>query len=220
MPKKNAFPLLPGVPAVDDVDLSNLTRYINHPVYSLIYRKRFEMVRDLCPERAGNILEIGYGLGYMAYGLCGRCESYTGIDIHAFSGQVEDNLRKYSANNVRLMRSDARTLEGIEDGSMDLVVSVSCLEHIREALDVQKAIFRALKPGGIAAYGMPEKNLLTKGLFRILGYDDEEIHPTSPQMVARAAREAGLEMVRESILPPFGRSLFGMYWAGAFRRPA
>jgi SAM-dependent methyltransferase len=60
------------------------------------------------------------------------------------------------------------------------VVSVSCLEHIRESEQVQREVFRLLRPGGQAVYGVPVKNIFTKLLFRLIGYDDEAIHPRTP----------------------------------------
>jgi len=210
---------MPCAPAIADKDLAGLTKLIRHPLFGLFYRHRFVMVASLCPEQCDNTLEIGYGAGYMAYALSPRCRSYTGIDIHGFDHEVNRCLHDQGRDNVTLMRDDARRLESVDDSSVDLVVSVSCLEHIREVGDVQQAIWRVLKPGGLAAYGLPQKNRLTKWLFAALGYDDEAIHPTSPVQVADAAREAGFVPLRQRFLPPPALTGLEMYWAGLFQKP-
>lgn len=215
-----SFEIMPCPPVIDDPDLKELTRLIRHPVFGHFYRHRFSMVLGLCPQNIHTILEIGYGAGYLAYALSPQCVDYYGIDIHSYDRQVADCLHRQQRLNVTLRYDDARSLSSIPDESVDLVVSVSCLEHIREVDDVQQAVRRVLKPGAVAAYGLPQKNLLTNLLFAMLGYDDEAIHPTSPSMVKSGAEQAGMPLLREVFFPsPLMRG-FEMYWAGLFQKPA
>lgn len=154
----------------------------------------------------------------MAYALSPRCRSYVGIDIHAFDQEVGSSLQDQGRGNVDLRRDDARSLDTVPDESIDLVVSVSCLEHIREADQVQESIRRVLRPGGLAAYGLPQKNLVTKLLFSGLGYDDSIIHPTSPHEVTAAALRTGLQFKDQRLFPPAWLRGLELYWAGLFQK--
>ena len=51
--------------------------------------------------------------------------------------------------------ADAHDLHMVESGSVDLVVSVSVLEHVRDPRKVVAEIFRILKPGGIIYVNVP-----------------------------------------------------------------
>ena len=215
-----SFEIMPCPPAIDDPDLKRLTKLIRHPLFGFFYKHRFAMVLGLCPPRSQTILEIGYGAGYMAYAMSPRCKSYIGVDVHSFGQQVGKSLSEQGRHNVTLVRDDARRLDSVQESSVDLVVSISCLEHIREVDAVQRSVRRVLKPGGLAAYGLPQKNRLTRWLFARLGYDDDAIHPTSPLQIMAGADHAGLIPVRQAFFPSPALRGMEMYWAGLFQSPA
>jgi ubiquinone/menaquinone biosynthesis C-methylase UbiE len=214
------FHCMKEVPQIGDHDLEFLTRLIRHPIAGLVYRRRFRMVMALCPEAPRKVLEIGYGAGFLAYCLAPACGEYVGIDVHASPHIVQESLNRQGVRNIELRQEDARKLEGIQSESMDLVVSVSCLEHIREQDDVQKQVLRVLKPGGLAVYGMPVKNIVSRLLFRMVGYDDSVIHPTTTLHVLAAAKRQGLVRERQTFLPPLLGHRCSLYWAGSFRKTA
>ena len=212
------FRLLPVIPDVEDKDLRALTHLIQHPITGWVYRKRFKMVLDLCDVPKRRVLELGFGVGYLAYALAPFTERYYGIDIHQYSRKVEDTLRTCGICNVKLCHADARNLEIIPSHSIDLIVSVSCLEHIKEQNLVQSEVKRILKPHGYAIYGMPIKNSFTHLLFKSVGYNDEEIHPSKPMDTIHFAHENGLYIVEEKFFPiSFGHRI-GLYWAAKFEK--
>ena len=210
------FKCMSRAPEMDDPDLAHLTRLIRHPLTGLFYRRRFQAVLNLCDTPIDRVLEIGYGAGFLACVLASEAREYIAVDIHAECEKVAIALAKAGVRNVSCRTGDTRRLDGVEDNSIDLAVSVSCLEHIREQDDVQKEVFRVLKPEGRAVYGLPVRNLITKMCLKVLGYDDSRIHPSGPADVIVAAEKAGLVPDRQTFLPPGLGYRLGLYWAGRF----
>ena len=205
---------------MDDTDLAHLTRLVRHPLTGLFYRRRYQEVLDLCDTPVDRALEIGYGVGFLACVLAPQAREYLAVDIHDESEKVIIALAEAGVRNVSCRTGDARSLDDIEDNSIDLAVSVSCLEHIREQDGVQKEVFRVLKPEGRAVYGLPVRNLITKMCFKFLGYDYRRIHPSCPADVLAGAKKAGLIPDRQTFLPPRLGHYLGLYWAGRFvKRP-
>ena len=210
------FKCMCQVPSLPDPDLQLLSRLIRNPLTGILYRHRFQMVLDLISLPVDRVLEIGYGAGFLAYTLAPHVCEYVGIDIHPYTDEVAKVLKKQGISDVVLRRGDARYLTGIPENSLNLVVSVSCLEHIKERDEIQKEVFRVLKPGGRAVYGMPVKNFISQVLFRLVGYDDDVIHPSTPQDVVASAQSQGLIFEHEAFFPSGTGHRFGLYWAGCF----
>lgn len=216
MKRKVEFRCMFQAPDMGDHDLDGLTNLIRRPIIGLFYRHRFRMVLNLCPMPADRVLEIGYGTGFLAYTLAPLVREYFAVDIHTRPKLVEKTLQDLGISNVSCGIGDARNLEGVPDGFFDLVASVSCLEHIREQDAVQRQVWRVLKDGGTAVYGLPTKNLFASLCLRIVGYDDRIIHPSSPSDVIAAAGKAGFTRDREEIFPTGLGKRFGLYWVGRF----
>jgi SAM-dependent methyltransferase len=206
-------------PLIGDHDIDLLSQIIRLPVIGHVYRHRFQMALDLFPDTADNVLEIGYGAGFLAYVIAPRVTEYHGIDIHNNPDVVKTLMEKYGLKNARFINGDARELASISDKSYDLVMSVSCLEHIAEHGLVQGQIYRVLKPGGFAIYGLPTKHIITHLFFLLLGYDGDVIHPTRPMDIIESAIKSGFSFDCERFFPyGFGHKL-GLYWAGRFQKP-
>ncbi len=210
---KSPFKKMPIFPEVNDKDLRTLTKLINNPITGAFYRKRFEMVFDVCKLPVKSILEIGYGSGFMAYALAPFTQNYIGIDLHSSNKEVMNCFQKMGITNVNFFQEDAQNMKNIETNSIDLIVSVSCLEHIKNQDAVQKEVFRVLNPGGMAIYGMPLKNILTSSFFSIVGYDHALIHPSTINDTKKAAGMAGLLLKEEYFFPGLYKNL-GIYWTG------
>lgn len=212
------FKLMPKMPDLEDADLAVLTRLINFPIVGLVYRHRFQMVLDLCTTPVNRVLEIGYGAGFLAYVLARESREYLAVDLHENPEKVEGTLKDLGITNVRCKTGDSRSLAWIDDGSVDLVVSVSCLEHIADQDAVHQEIFRVLRAGGQAVHGVPVKNVFTRGFFKILGYDDSIIHPSEPRDVMDAAGRAGLSVDCHKVFPLELGYNFGLYSVTRFRK--
>jgi SAM-dependent methyltransferase len=57
----------------------------------------------------------------------------------------------------RILDLDTDGLSAFADGSLDFVVCCHVLEHVRNPIKAVSEIFRVLRPGGLAALGIPDK---------------------------------------------------------------
>lgn len=64
---------------------------------------------------------------------------------------------------------DISNMPTIKDNSIDLLVALDVLEHVPKHQDALREVFRVLKPGGICAFTIPQKDGLEKT------FEDEKI---------------------------------------------
>jgi SAM-dependent methyltransferase len=113
--------------------------------YLILYQIQDRLRHDM------RMLEIGCGIGRMLpYFACLFAEVH-GIDVApTMIAQARERLAAF--RNVHLHLGSGRSLEGIADGSLDLVVSFQVFQHIpdRDVIaDYVHESFRVLRPGGI-----------------------------------------------------------------------
>ena len=145
------------------------------------------------------VLDVGCGLGRLTRGLAARAAHVTALDVSAemLTLAQEHNLE---LDNVEWVLGDGETLAGIEDGSLDAVVSHVVLQHIPSAkvqLGYVAEFGRVLRPGGWAAFGLST---------------DPELHRPPPPKAAEHSRRGFLRAL-------VGREPSGKReaeWLGAF----
>jgi ubiquinone/menaquinone biosynthesis C-methylase UbiE len=118
------------------------------------------------PAPGGSVLEIGPGPGWAGIMLLKRRPDLRleGIDASP------DMLRAASANavkegvglNARYRIGTAESLEGVPDGSVDLVISRDSLHHWEDPGAAFRSILRVIKPSG-SVYLADERRDLTLG---------------------------------------------------------
>jgi SAM-dependent methyltransferase len=102
---------------------------------------------------AGTVLEIGPGYGRWTQYLKDLCERLVAVDL---AEQCIEHCRERfaGASNLELHVNDGRSLEMVEDGSVDLAFSFDSLVHVEA--DVLEAylsqLARKLKPDGIGFF--------------------------------------------------------------------
>lgn len=173
------------------------------------YIHRLKMVLELLnKEKFDKILEIGYGSGILLPELYSRCKELFAVDIHANTNLVYEMMKreKISAN---LFVGDVNSLP-FSDKIFDCVVCVSVLEHILDLKRPINEIYRVLKKGGIAVFGIPVKNTLMHFAFSILGFNDETIHPSSHLAILEKIKKRFLveKIIKFPRLTPFSLSLY------------
>jgi SAM-dependent methyltransferase len=102
------------------------------------------------------VLDVGCGIGRLTRVLAGRASHVTALDV---SPEMLSRAQELNAelDNVEWVLGDGETLAGIEDASLDAVVSHVVLQHIPSAklqLGYIAEFGRVLKPGGWAAFGL------------------------------------------------------------------
>jgi ubiquinone/menaquinone biosynthesis C-methylase UbiE len=96
-----------------------------------------------------DVLEIGPGVGRVAWALAPQCRHWTGADISPnMLGYAADRLKARS--NVRLVQLPNVGLEPFSDKSFNIVYTTDMFEHLDEIDRWQyvREAFRVLEPGG------------------------------------------------------------------------
>jgi ubiquinone/menaquinone biosynthesis C-methylase UbiE len=141
------------------------------PVLGWIQRQRFRLALSFLPkERAGRVLEIGYGSGVFLPELARHCTELYGVDIHAKNHEIAARLRK---NGVYAQLSVA-TAERLpfDDASFDYAVAVSTLEFVADLPAACGEIARILKPNGSLIVITPGHSPLVDFGLRLLTRED------------------------------------------------
>jgi 2-polyprenyl-3-methyl-5-hydroxy-6-metoxy-1,4-benzoquinol methylase len=168
-------------------DMDRHTRLIYHPISGLVYRRRFVLAVDLlarhCDPQARRVAEIGYGAGLLFPTLAQMAKEVVGVDLMdtRASAAVGDMLRRLGVDNVGMLKGSVLSIP-LTNSSLDGLLCLSVLEHLHNADEMGRAakeMARVLSPRGVAVLGFPVKNKITKLLFKIIGYNDDEIHPSS-----------------------------------------
>jgi SAM-dependent methyltransferase len=126
-------------------------RYNNH-LLSLVLRQ--------APAK-GKILDIGAGLGYYAEKLKAR-----GYDVACVEPDGEQ--RRYMVENFGLPVT--RSVNEIEDASLDFIYSVNVLEHIEDDVEALKIWTKKLKPNGRMFIWVPAFDALYSSFDKLIGH--------------------------------------------------
>ena len=151
--------------------------------------------------RANSLLDFGSGLGGNAQYLAGHLENTRFILVdHSQTSQefVENELlgTRDEKANIFAYHLD---LEGIPEGSVDLVMTTQVLEHISEYGEIMDRLWAKLSKGGILLVSVPVKgfrdrnrqhvNKFTVGsMFRIMSAYGEIVHISPRTYSKRSGR--------------------------------
>ncbi len=191
LPQRQVVPSLAGAQDAHLVDL------IYHPLSGLVYRRRFTMVLDQLEQSGPGdaILEVGCGAGLLLPSLAGRFARVEAVDIHDHTADVQRMVRDLGMPQVVVRPGSILELP-YPDGTFTHAVSLSVLEHLTDLDTAMRELSRVVRPGGSLVLGFPTKNIITKALFRLVGYNDDEIHPSSHRAILAAGDK---RMRRESV---------------------
>ena len=137
-----------------------------------------------------SVLEVGVGTGRLALRVCGKCESFTGIDISQKTiERANQNLKGFQ--NIRLICADYMTYTF--DGFFDVIYSTLTFMHIK---DKQAAIQKAwdlLIPSGRFVLSI-DKNRKTE-----IDYGTRKIpvFPDNPEEIGSLLTKAGFTIEQQ-----------------------
>lgn len=125
------------------------------------YRNCKAQVRHRRPI-SGTVLELGPGgnVGTTLLFLRDGCDRGYCIDVFPFISSQPDLYQELVDNPDELLqRIDYRCPEAIEDtalpdGSIDIIFSNACLEHVIDPAGAARRISTLLKPGGVTTHGI------------------------------------------------------------------
>jgi ubiquinone/menaquinone biosynthesis C-methylase UbiE len=123
-------------------------------IASLMRASGEALVASLGVEPGMRVLDLGCGDGTTAVPLAQLGAEVTGIDI-ACNLVAAGNKRaaELGLSNLHFQEGDACALEGVEDGTFDLTVSVFGAMFAPKPFDVAKEMVRVTKPGGRVVMG-------------------------------------------------------------------
>ncbi|SMC96674.1 class I SAM-dependent methyltransferase [Kibdelosporangium aridum] len=118
--------------------------------------RRLLEVLDRHGKSYGDVaVDFGCGVGRLTYALAEQCKHVTGVDVS------RSMIEQAQAGNpfpdrVAFVHNEAATLP-FDDDSVDLVISVITLQHIRPALSLRYLLemARITKPGGHLVFQLP-----------------------------------------------------------------
>lgn len=193
---------LPGsafAPLVVTVD--DPLRFYYNPLTSYFYWKRLGMAHDTIRRlpRARRCLEVACGSGVFLASLAAFCDELHAVDLGADLKCVRSILRGAGVP-VHVQRADICRLP-YASGSFDIVVGMSCMEHLRDPELAVSEARRVLRDGGTAVFGVPIDSGLLNLFFKLVGFDHEGVHVSTHEDVLRAAKQA-FEDVELRLFPP------------------
>ena len=120
-----------------------------------IFRRRLAVAFSVLPshgfERA---LDAGTGVGFLLPGLARVAKRVVAVDLFPVVRFAQAMLDKRGIGNVRLTRGDLLSLP-FPDGTFDLIVCLSVIEHIPDPAAAFSELGRVLRPQGTAIVGYP-----------------------------------------------------------------
>ncbi|MFA5858927.1 MAG: class I SAM-dependent methyltransferase [Elusimicrobiota bacterium] len=183
--------------------------YYYKPLTGFMYLKRLKMAEKVVKTvHCNNLLEIGYGSGIFLPELSVHCASLYGMDIHSNVKLVHEMLVKEGVN-AQLSTGDILKMEYLT-GQFDCVVCLSVMEHIEDTKTAVEEIHRILAEKGFLIVGIPTKNVITDGLFKILGFDHDKEHVSGHnKVIAELRKKFDLQLlVKFPVITPLDLSLY------------
>ncbi len=181
-PKKESFRYIS--PAPDDP-----TQFYYKPITSYFYWKRCELAASFITKGppVARCLELACGTGVFLPELSRHAKEIHAVDIGADLEGVKHMLDQEGLK-VHLQKADICALP-FADGHFDLVVGMSCLEHLTNPELAIREAKRVLAPGGTAIFGVPIETPALNLFFKSVGFDHDEGHVAQYDDVLDIARK-------------------------------
>jgi len=114
------------------------------PSENVIFQRHMIAYMETAKMISGKVLEIGCGEGYGITELAPRAEQYFAVD--KYNTTISEELKEQ--NNITFKQMEVPPLKGIDNNSIDFVVTFQVIEHINNDELFISEIYRVLKPGG------------------------------------------------------------------------
>lgn len=119
------------------------------------------------PGAGDTILDIGCGNGLLLFQFRNRYKELIGYEYSA--DRLEQARRNLSDCNFTGLVGSAESMEGLNDESIDRIVSADTIEHIPDVYAAASEMYRILKPGGSLVINTPNIAFIKKRLLLLMG---------------------------------------------------
>ncbi|MDY6865315.1 MAG: class I SAM-dependent methyltransferase [Halobacteriota archaeon] len=133
-------------------------------------------LQEVLIEPGSYVLDFGCGPG--SYSIA--CSEMVGtegkvfaLDIHPLAIEsLQNRISKMRLTNIKTILSSCET--GLDDNSIDIILLYDVFHYLKKRYDVQKELYRVLKPNGVLSFSdhhMEEENIILgmteKGFFKL-----------------------------------------------------
>jgi ubiquinone/menaquinone biosynthesis C-methylase UbiE len=137
-----------------------------------MYQRHLIAYKEAAKIVSGTVLEVGSGEGYGIMELAPITEKYIAVD--KYDTHISDKLNE--ENDITFIKTEVPPLKGIDNDSVDFVVTFQVIEHIQNDELFLKEINRVLKPGGKLIMTTPNiKMSLTRNPWHIREYNLQQM---------------------------------------------
>jgi len=188
--------------------------------YGLIQAGKWDRINDVTGlvnkyvKKGGRVVEIGCGLGYIAYYLAKDC-GYRVVGVDLDQDTVTHGNSIFSELDRGGQPSDIRLQLGSydilpkENEKADAVIGLEVIEHVNDPTEFLRCISETLKPGGLLFLTTPNasgfRNMFPKHLTNIVrfveslppytGGEEDHINFWDFQTLYRLCNRAGFKLV-------------------------
>lgn len=128
---------------------------------SLTYGEHLSRYMSVLDAVKGKVvLDVASGAGYGTNLIASKAKFVTGVDYSKDAIEYSQNL--YKSKNLEFICGDAQNLP-IKDKSVDVVISLETIEHLKEPEQFVKEVKRVLKPGGKFIVSTPNDDEYIEG---------------------------------------------------------
>lgn len=123
---------------------------------------------DMLPfKRLELVLDVGSGFGDLVFGISRFTDRVIGLELDEDAVKISELKKElYSIVNVSFIRGIAEELP-LKENSVDLVVSKTVLEHVRDVEKSLQEVDRVLKPGGFFYLEVPNYMWIKEGHYQL-----------------------------------------------------
>jgi|TARA_B100000959_G_scaffold135101_1_gene141958 SAM-dependent methyltransferase len=142
------------------------------PSENVIFQRHMIAYMETAKIISGNVLEIGCGEGYGITELAPKAEQYFALD--KYNTAISEELKE--KNNIIFKQMEVPPLKGIDNNSIDFVVTFQVIEHINNDELFISEIYRVLRPGGKLILTTPNQLMsLTRNPWHFREYTPNQI---------------------------------------------
>lgn len=147
----------------------------------LLERETVARFLDRYMPDKGSLMDLGCGFGRLTPVYAQRASR---IVLFDYAQNLLDQAKETwgAQAHFQFVQGDARVVDGVEDQSLDVVLSIRTLHHLPDYGRVFAQVFRVLRPGGVFVFEIPNKRHVLNIVRFLLGRQKNPFTPEPLQL--------------------------------------